>query len=313
MTALAIPLRGEARTRGAVHGILLALAGFALFTAMDCTVKLLSARYHLFQIVWLQTLVGLALMLWLTVRRGGQERLRTRRPGLHLLRGLLGVVALNAAFWSYGRMPIADAYAILFTAPLLVTALSLPLLREPVGWQRWVAVGTGFAGVLVMVRPGGAGFVGVEALVPLAGALAAALTAVLLRRMQAGETTEAFGVYGNIVMLVAMTPFAAGVFVPPPPGDLLLSAVGGLLGAAGFLLMVQAHRHAGAATLAAFQYCQLPYGLVAGLLLFGDRPDAPLLYGAAIVVLSGLYLLNRERAGSPTGRAQPTLLAQASQ
>ena len=111
-----------------LRGISLALLAFALLTAMDCTVKALGSRYHVFQIVWLQTLVGLALMLVVTWKRGGLTRLRTRRPLLHVTRALLVMFSMTAIFYSYAQLPLANVYAVSFTVPLLVTALSGPPL-----------------------------------------------------------------------------------------------------------------------------------------------------------------------------------------
>jgi drug/metabolite transporter (DMT)-like permease len=296
-----------------VRGILLASTAFALFTLMDCAVKVLGGRYHPLQIVWLQTTVGMALMLALTRRRGGIERLRTRRPGLHLLRGLLALVSLNAAFYAYAVMPLADAYAVLFTVPLLVTALSRPLLGEHVGRSRWAAVALGFLGVLVMVRPSPGGLVAGTVLIPLGGALATALGYLLVRRMQATETTESLCVYGNLVMIVAVTPLLPLVLVPPPPADLGLGVLGGVLGAAAVVLLIEAYRSAPAAVVAPFQYCQMPYAVLAGVLLFDDWPEPRVLLGGAIVALSGIYLLRHETARQRRPQPQRAAAAQASQ
>jgi drug/metabolite transporter (DMT)-like permease len=280
---------------GSFRGIGFALLAFALFTAMDCTVKMLAARYHIFQVVWLQNLVALLLMLAVTMSRGGFVRLRTRRPWLHVLRALLSVFGITAVFYSYAKLPLADVYAVLFTVPLLVTALSVPLLGERVCMRRWTAVLAGFSGVLVMIGPGG-GLTVTSALLPLAAALATAIGFVLVRKMQATETTESLSVYSNVGMLVALVPVLPPVFLVPSLGDVVLRVIGGALGAAGFMLLVAAYRAAPAAVVAPFQYSQMPYGVVAGLLIFGDRPQLDVLLGAAIVAVSSAYILHREAA-----------------
>jgi drug/metabolite transporter (DMT)-like permease len=295
------------------RAILLAVSAFALFTAMDCAVKTLGGRYHLFQVVWLQTAVALAIMLLLARRRGGVARLRTRRPWLHLLRGLLAVLSVNAVFYAYATMPLAEVYAVLFTVPLLVTALSWPLLGEPVGWRRWSAVAVGFLGVLLMARPSPDGLLDTAVLVPLGGALASALGFCLVRLMQGTETTESLCVYGNLVMIAVMTPLLPFVFEPPPPADFLLSVLGGLLGAAALILLVEAYRAAPAAVVAPFQYTQMPYAVLAGILLFDDRPQPRVLLGAAIVAASGLYILRRETLRQRRPPLQAPAVAQASQ
>jgi drug/metabolite transporter (DMT)-like permease len=280
---------------GSFRGIGFALLAFALFTAMDCTVKVLAARYHIFQVVWLQNLVALLVMLAVTMSRGGFVRLHTRRPWLHVFRALLSVFGITAVFYSYARLPLADVYAVLFTVPLLVTALSAPLLGERVGIRRWAAVCAGFSGVLVMIGPGG-GLTVAAALMPLAAALATAIGFVMVRKMQATETTESLSVYSNLGMLVALAPLLPPVFLMPSLMDVVLSVIGGALGAAGFMLLVAAYRAAPAAVVAPFQYSQMPYGVLAGLLLFGDRPQLDILLGAAIVAASSAYILHREAA-----------------
>lgn len=301
------------------RGILLALAAFGLFTAMDCTVKALGTRYHVFQVVWLQTATIMAVMLGAAVGRGGFARLRTTRLGLHALRGVLTIVSINTAFYSFAVMPLADVYAVLFTVPLLVTALSAPMLGEQVGWRRWVAVILGFSGVLVMIGPT-SGLMVMMVLVPLVSAVATALGFVLVRKMQATETTESLGIYGNIAMLVVMTPVLPSVFEMPTLFDLSLSLLGGCLAAAGFVLLVQAYRAAPVSVIAPFQYSQMPFAVLAGLLFFDDMPEPQVLTGAAIVAASGVYILQREsirriaRRDSGERAAQPVPApAQASQ
>jgi drug/metabolite transporter (DMT)-like permease len=274
-------------------------------------------RYHVFQVVWLQTVVAFTLMLAAALARGGLARLRTRQYRLHALRGLLTIISINAAFYSYANMPLADVYAVLFTVPLLVTALSVPMLRETVGWRRWTAVLVGFSGVLLMIRPGN-GLMASAVLVPLASAIATAIGFILVRKLQATETTESMGVYGNIAMLVAMAPLLPAVFRIPTQFDMSLSLLGGGLGAIGFVLLVQAYRAAPVAVIAPFQYSQMPFAVLAGLMLFDDRPEPMVLAGAAIVAASGVYILHREagQRAAPTaavGPAQPVAPAQASQ
>ena len=196
---------------GSVRGVLLATLAFALFTGMDCTVKAMSARLHVFEIVWIQTIVMLVALFATALARGGLGRLRTRRPLPHLLRGALLVASLTLTFTSYGRLPLAEVYGVMFTVPLLVTALGVPLLGEHVGRQQWAAVLAGFAGVMVMTAPLGHPFGGLDMLLPLAGALSNALGFLLVRKMQATETTESIGIFGNLAVLVAMTPMLPGV------------------------------------------------------------------------------------------------------
>src|SRR3546814_734003 len=152
-----------ARRPAAALGIGAAALAFALYTTMDTTIKWMSAGYPLHQIVLANSLFALVPVLVAVGRSGRWSALRTRRLGLHLLRGAISIFGAYGAFFAYSRMPLADAYAILFASPLFITAFSALILKEDVGWRRWTAVAVGFVGVLVMLRPG-AGVVGLGAL-----------------------------------------------------------------------------------------------------------------------------------------------------
>lgn len=290
----------------------MALAAFALFTLMDVAVKRLGADLPAIQVLFLLSLASFltvtAVAAWR--HRGDLARLRTRRLRLHLLRWLLGSTGGLALYWCYPRMPIADAYAIMFTSPLLITALSVPLLRERVDWRRWAAVGAGFVGVLIVLEPGGAGLATGAAFAALAGAVLFALNMLLLRGMGSDEPVELLGLFGNGPTVLAagalmlLAPLD-GLWRSPAPADLLLAGGAGIIAAAGFLLMAGAFRNAPAATIAPFQYSQMVYGLAAGLLLFGDVPRPRMVLGAAIIVASGLYVLHRERQAAAASVGNP--------
>jgi drug/metabolite transporter (DMT)-like permease len=278
-----------------LHGVMLALAAFALFTGMDTSIKLLGGRYHVLQVIFVNSAFGLATVLVIAGLRGGYARLRTTQPRLHALRWLVSLAGGAAFFWCYPRLSLADIYAVIFTAPLLITALSVPLLGEQVGWRRWSAVAVGFAGVLIILDPGH-GAVTLPAAVALLGATFHALNMILVRKLGARpEPVEILGLVGNALSLVALAPVMLLVWRTPSLHDLGLSAFAGTIAGSGFLLLAQAFRSAPAALIAPFQYSQMLYGILAGLLVFGDVPQPRMLVGAAIIVLSGLYILRRER------------------
>jgi drug/metabolite transporter (DMT)-like permease len=278
-----------------VVGILLALLAFALFTAMDTAIKLLGGRYHVIQVMWLNSFFGLLVVLGIAAARGGIARLRTRRPGLHLLRWAISFSGAALVFYAYVRLPLADVYAVLFTSPLLITALSVPLLGERVGWRRWTAIGVGFLGVVVMLRPGTGAVEPLAALV-LLGALAHAINMIIVRRLGQTEPAETFGVYGNMLSILAAGAALPWLWITPTLPDLALAAFAGSIAGGGFFLLAEAFRHAPAAVVAPFQYSQMPYGIAVGWLMFGTAPDAWMMAGAAIVIASGLYILQREAA-----------------
>jgi drug/metabolite transporter (DMT)-like permease len=134
-------------------GILLSLGAYGLFTLMDASIKFLGGRYRVVQVLFFKALFGLATVALIAALRGRLAGVRSPQWRLHLLRWGIGFPGGLAIFWAYPRMPLADVYAILFAAPLFMTALSVPVLGETVGWRRWSAVLAGFVGILVMLRP----------------------------------------------------------------------------------------------------------------------------------------------------------------
>lgn len=276
------------------RAIRLALLAYAAFSTMDTLVKLLSARFHPVQIACLVAAMSLLVPVLAACLRGEPRRLCTRAPGLQLLRGLLMLIGGVAAFAAYALMPLADAYAIAFTMPLLVTALAVPLLGERVGARRWAAIGVGFAGVLVMLRPG-SGIAGLGALAALVNVLGNGLALTLIRRAHARESAEAFAFWGNLVIAAGTALALPWLWRTPDLADLGLFLLAGICGGTAFLVLAQAFRLAPAAVVAPFQYSQMPYAILAGLVLFGDRPDPMTLLGAAIVIAMGLYLLQQEQ------------------
>lgn len=287
-------------------GIGLGALAFALFTVMDTLVKWLSASYPVHQLVFTNAAFALLPVLAMTLRRGGIARLRTRRLHLHVFRGMLGVVSGFLGFYAYSRLPLADAYAIIFTTPLLITALSVPILGERVGWRRWTAVAVGFLGVLVMLRPGVAP-IGPGSLAALGAACASATAILLVRKLSATESTTAIALYSNLTVIAvvgALLPFGG---IVPDLWDLLLMAASGLIGGTALLILIAAYRRAPAALVAPFQYSQMIWAILLGLVIWGDVPDPAKLLGALIVAASGLFVVYRETAlgRRPTASLHP--------
>jgi drug/metabolite transporter (DMT)-like permease len=274
-------------------GIASILLAVFFFSIVDATAKWLGRDYEPVQIVFLRYAFGLLPVAVLVWRGGGLRALRTRRPGLHALRALLVFLALFTFFSGLRRMPLAEAIAVAFTAPLFVTALSAPLLAEPVGARRWSAVVIGFIGALIMIRPGAAGF-RVEALWILAAALSFALAMLLTRRMTRSETNVAMLAYTTLGAGLVSLPLMPFVWRTPAGGDVWLFGLVGLLGGFAAYFVIAAYRHAPAALVAPFEYTALVWGAILGWILWREQP-APLIWaGAAVIVLSGLYITHRE-------------------
>ncbi len=251
------------------------------------TTEIMFARYGIH--------VGLLLLLVLPVR--GRSLLRTGNWKLEVGRGLCLLGSTAGNFLSMRYLPLTVTGALLFTMPLMVCALSGPMLGETVGWRRWLAIAVGFVGILVIIRPGTEAF-HPAALLSLFAAFSGAVFGILTRKLAGvdGAMTQQF--YAGAIAMVAITPFAVtGGWVWP--GDAIGWVAFFTLGTAGVLghvLISVAHHYATPATLAPFNYLQLLYLALASWAIFNQPPDRWFFLGAAIIIGSGLYIWLRERS-----------------
>jgi drug/metabolite transporter (DMT)-like permease len=276
-------------------GIGLTILAIGLFTLMDTIGKGLSARYPVPQVVWARYVFQLGWMLLLIPRIGAIGLVRTTRLGMNLVRGLLLAVATLFMFTAISFVPLADAYTVTFTAPLLITVFSIPLLGERVGWRRWSAVVAGFVGVLIVIRPG-VGMPHWALALPLVTALGFALYQILTRKVAGtpGETSVAMLFYVASVGAVVTSALVPFFWRTVAPLDWVPMAAMGLLGGIGHLILIRALTIAPASLLAPFVYTQIVWALVLGYLVFGDLPNVWMLLGGAVIVASGLYVFYRE-------------------
>lgn len=274
------------------------------FSVADATAKWLGQSYAPVQIVFLRYLFGLipvALLVW---HGGGLSLLRTRRPLMHGLRALVLFAALLMLFTGLRRLPLAEAISVAFTAPLFVTALSGPLLGEPVRARQWAAVLVGFLGALVVIRPGTGAFQ-VEALFILASALCFALSALITRRMSRTESSVSLLAYTTLGAGLASLPIVPFVWQPPAPVDLWLFLAIGLVGGTAAFFVIQAYSNAPPAIVAPFDYTALIWAALFGWLVWQERPAPPVWLGAAIIAASGLYITHREARPKPAPGGSP--------
>ena len=274
-------------------GILLMLAGIFSFAIMDATIKWLTADYPLAQVVALRSWFGLPLLFLLAMREGGLSTLRTRRPLAHFGRYLLVLGLRFSFFWALSLMKLVDAIAIAFAAPIIITALSVPLLGEPVGLRRWLAILFGFCGVLIMLRPG-LGVFQWAAIAALGSAVFYALLMITTRMLKSTESPAALMLYPQIGVSLTGLVLVFFVWVPPSLADLGLFALAGLFGSFGILCLTQAFRLAPAAVIAPFEYSALLWATLFGYLLWSELPDRITLLGAGFIIASGLYIIYRE-------------------
>ncbi|MEI8393445.1 MAG: DMT family transporter [Rhodospirillaceae bacterium] len=279
-------------TRNSV-GIALITFGYLLASASDSAVKWVSGGYPVSEIVFFSAMFSLVPFAVAVVAGGGIGVLTTRRLKLHMLRGALSLCSTFSGYYALGHMALADFYAVVFTAPLFITSLSVPINGERVDLSRWLAVVAGFVGVLIMVRPGG-DVAGLGALGALGAAFFYALAVLVARRMGDTESGASFGFYGNLVLLAGAGSIMLSEFVSPPPLDLLALALAGIGMGAFLLLLFAACRRTPASVLAPFQYTQIIWGVLIGFLVFGERPEVTVAVGGVLVVGSGLFILYRE-------------------
>lgn len=286
----ALPPRRDAPLRGIAFVLLASI----FLTSADMVSKLLTQQISPLQVSWLRYGTFTLIMLGIVWRRGGLARLSTQRPVLQALRGV-GVLASSVLFVMALRyMPLADATATGFVAPLFVTALSIPILRETIGWRRWSATLIGFVGVLIVVRPGGAGF-HLASLLAVGSALAWAFAMIMTRMMSRTESPLATLTHSALIgfgLLSLAVPF---LWSPVTPTILAMGIFVGVSSTMGHWLIVLAYRHADASLLAPFSYIQLLWATLFGLFVFAVLPDLWTLVGAVIIAGSGLYTAHRER------------------
>jgi drug/metabolite transporter (DMT)-like permease len=289
--SLAAPPRAAASTG---RGILCALAAWLLFACMDAGSKQLAESYSIVQILWVRFVALMVIAAWLARRQGGNAALRTRRFWLQSARSLLLVVEIGLFILTITVLPLADAHAILAVTPLLVTALSVPLLGERVGIRRWSAIGIAFIGVLIIVRPG-FGVVHPMALVALLCASMFALYQILTRiasRDDPAMTTLFYTALMGVIALTAIGPFS---WTPPDLFGWALFGLVAVLGASGHFLLIKALQLAPASVLQPYSYTMLIWATVVGFEVFGNLPDLATVLGAAVIAASGIYTFARER------------------
>jgi drug/metabolite transporter (DMT)-like permease len=286
--------KAPARADRPFKGIALVLASTIFLGASDVTAKYLSATLPSIEIAWIRFLVFALIMTPAMLPGSPLYALQTNRRGLHLLRGaaLLG----SSLFFISGLrfLPIAEASATGFVAPLFVTALSIVFLGEKVGLRRWIATAVGLIGVLIILRPGTGAF-HPAAFFPLVSALAWACTLIMTRMMSGTEraiTTMTYSSIAGLLILSALVPF---VWVMPTWHDIMFGIFIGIASTAGQWIVVLAFRYADASVLAPFSYTQLLWVSFLGFLIFGEVPDIYTVTGAAFIVASGLYTAHRER------------------
>ena len=293
-------------------GISCLVVGMATGSLMDALVKSISDTYPLHEIVLVRSVVAIALTLIFVYFEGGFGILKTKRPFIHLLRGILIVIANMSFYMGITIMPIAEATALFFVSPLIITALSVPFLGESVGWRRWLGIFIGFIGVIIMIRPDIYNF-DYYSLLPLVGATAYAITQITSRKISGTEKASVMSFYISVTFLIVSLGFWSTIgdgvlsgqvnpkleflvraWVMPDYDDSILMIINGVLIAIVGYMLSQAYRIADASAIAPFEYVTLPLALMWGYLFWREVPDIQAAFGMCLIVGSGLFIFLRE-------------------
>lgn len=282
------------------------LAAFALFSTHDIIVKHLGATYSPFQILFFSALLSFPLLTIYMITDEKPATLRPAHPGWLALRSVSGAVSATCAFYAFSKLPLSQVYVFIFAAPLLITVLAVPMLGETIRLRRGLAVCVGLFGVLIVLQPGNASL-GAGHISALVAALAAALNAIVVRKIGADERGVVMVLYpmiANLLLSAAALPF---VYVEIRLDDLGLLALASALVLVAMACLVAAYTHGKAITVAPLQYSQIIWATMFGIVFFGEYPHWTTYLGAAVIVISGLYILRRE-ASDDVSENRPVLM-----
>ncbi|RED18761.1 DMT family transporter [Pontivivens insulae] len=285
-----------------IKGALAALMSFAFFSSHDALVKSLGGAISVFQIVFFSVLFGFPLVMLMLIRDRAEGTLRPRHPWLVGLRTLLAVTTSFGAFYAFTSLPLSQVYSIIFAQPLLITALSVPLLGESVGWRRWIAVLVGLIGVMIVLDPRNADLQWGH-LAALIAAFGGAVVSIILRKIGGEERSAVLILYPMLANFACMGLALPFVYVAPSGVQLATLAAIALFSFGGMLMMILAYRIAPAAIVAPMQYSQIIWAALLGALFFMEFPTWNTAVGAGVIIAAGLYIVARERSG---GRSQTT-------
>ncbi len=290
------------------QGAMLSLGAFGIFSTHDLVVKLLGSQFSPFQVVFFSVLFAFPVVSIMLLRDRTDGNLIPRYPLWTAARTAAQVTSTVCVFYAFSALPLAQTYAILFAAPLLITVLAIPILGEKVGWQRGAAVLVGLGGVMVVLQPGST-VLGLGHAAAFIGACASALASVIVRKVGSEERNAVLILYpmvANFLLMGAMLPF---VYEPMQITHIGGFAIMAILNVSAMLLQIAAYRNAAAGIVAPMQYSQIIWATIFGALIFGESPGTNTYIGAAIVICSGLFIVLRETRKS--GSNTPVLLTRA--
>jgi drug/metabolite transporter (DMT)-like permease len=267
------------------------IAAVAVFSFMDGVLKFFAMRYPPMEVAALRGATSLPFTLAPVLIAGRFRDLVPRRWPMHLLRGALSVVVIGGFIYAVRSLSLANAYSVFLSAPLLVAALSVPLLRERLDWRNWLAILVGLAGVLVMLRPTASGLASLGAVAALIGASAYALSGIAVRVLTRTDTTVSVVFWTISLMTVFTTAIAAPGWVAIEHTHWKWLLALGVLAAIGQYLLTEAFRSAPPSVVSPFEYTALLWGVGIDRVVWQVLPSARVCLGGGIVIASGLYLI----------------------
>ncbi|NNF78494.1 MAG: DMT family transporter [Rhizobiales bacterium] len=305
----AVPVAGNDTAKAVTY----LCAGLFIFSFQDIIVKLLSSTFPVHELVMIRGLIAAPLIFLYVHYDSGFQTLSVKRPWAHLLRSFCMFLSYITFYLALAAIPLTTAVALFFTAPLIITALSIPMLGERVGWRRWLGVLFGFCGVLVILRPGSEGLQW-AALLPVLAAAGYGFSQLLGRRLGANDSASVMSFYTNITFVYcgaamalvlgdgayadgtegAMS-FLLRAWVVPNGLEMAMIATTGVIATFGFILLTQAYRVGEANKVAPFEYSVMVWASLLSFIFFGTLPDIYTLIGAGMIAASGIYILYRER------------------
>jgi drug/metabolite transporter (DMT)-like permease len=283
-----------------VRGITSMLGAIFCFALMDACLKQLASTYPPLQVAFFRGAAGLPFVIAVTALRRDWRGLVPLRPRLHLLRGVLSVATLYTFVYALSVLSLADAYSIFLVAPLLVTALSVPMLHEQVGWRRWIAIAVGMIGALVILRPTGAGWITLGGMAALLSAVTYAVGVILIRVATRTDTASATVFWTLLVLTCVAGMLSLRDWVDLQAQHWRWIVLIGITGSLGQMFLTDAFRRCAAGVVAPFEYTALIWGIALDWLIWHLLPNQRMLSGAMIVVGSGLYVIYRENRKQAT-------------
>lgn len=272
----------------------LAMGAFGLGACVNMFIKLAAQSHNVVEIMFFRNFIGMVpVVMLIQAHPLGFKLLKTKRVGAHAARSIVGTGSMALYFYSFILLPLADATAVLFAMPLVLTALSVPLLKEHVGPWRWSAVAVGFIGVLIIAAPGGTTNL-LGNFVALAGATTSAFTTIMVRRLGSTEHALTVVFYFSLVGTVICAALLPWFWSPPSLSSFFYMAMTGILGGASQVLLTKAYAEAPAAYVAPFTYVSIIFAAFFGWAIWSDVPETHVIIGAGIVIISGLFILYRE-------------------